>query len=333
MKNHLPIIGLSVTIIVFMHPLRHANCQTLLTENFSYPALSSLTANGWNAHSSAGTNPVKVHSNGLSFPGYIGTDIGLSAILSNTGEDVNKTFTPVTAGNVYFAFLVKVYSGTNEYFFNIGRTSMGTTHRGKVYTDMAGNNFDFGLSLGTKNPDYTSGKAFDTAKVYLVVLKYSFKEGIQNDEVSLFAFSDLIPTEEPVIPAIGPLADATLDDVSNLGTIALRQYSSAQKIVVDGIRVATKWEDAVGLPTNKDEMPQNKEPLLYPVPAGDELIFRNINDFSNIEIFDFRGEKIFSVETNGNEAVNIQIGNLPKGVYIVRLNTKRLCKIMKFIKS
>src|SRR5664280_2381226 len=108
MKNYLYFMRLSAAILVALHLNVDGNCQTLLIENFSYPSGTFLTANGWTAHDAAGTNPVVVSSSGLVFQGYPSSEIGLSALLGNSGEDVNRTFTAVTSGKVFCAFLIKV---------------------------------------------------------------------------------------------------------------------------------------------------------------------------------------------------------------------------------
>jgi len=325
---------LSAAILVAMHLSAAGNCQTLLNENFSYPSGSLLTANGWNAHSGTGINPVKVDSAGLSFPGYPSSDIGLSAILNNTGEDVNKSFSPVTTGVLYFSFLVKVNAITNDYFFNLGGTTMGTTtYRGKIFTDGTGNNFNFGLSLGSNTPVLTSGAPYVKGSVYLVVLKYSFIPDLLNDQVSLFVFSSIIPGAEPVTSTIGPLVDANVADVNNLGTLALRQYTSIQNILVDGIRVATKWEDIVGGLTGYKELSTEDNPFLYPVPVSAELIISNIHNVNMIEIFDIKGRKVFSLKTKATDAVKIPVSHLSQGLFLIRFQTVRGIKVMRFIKS
>ena len=113
----------------------------------------------------------------------------------------------------------------------------------------SGNTYNFGLSKGSETVSYTTGSQYVTGSTYLLVLKYSIAEGASNDNVSLFIFTDAISAAEPATPSIGPLNDPGQSDLSNVSTVELRQYSSAQNIIVDGIRIAQKWEDAVGITT------------------------------------------------------------------------------------
>jgi hypothetical protein len=332
MKNYLYLMRLSVAILVAMNFGVIGNCQTQLIENFSYSSGTLLTSNGWNAHDAAGTNPVVVGSKGLVFPGYPSSDIGLSALLANTGEDVNKTFTTLTTGTVFCAFLVQVNAIAKEYFFHLtGSPVLG--QRGRVYIDGTGNSFNFGLSKGTGNTVFTTGTPFTTGVTYLIILKYSIVEGTSNDEVSLYIISGMIPDEEPVVPSIGPLSDAGQSDLANVSAVALRQNSSNLNVLIDGIRVASKWEDVVSAPTNKEDLPTADDPYLYPVPVSAELFVSNCHNVVVIEIFDFSGRKLISVNAGNNNTVKIPVDQLPRGLYILRLKTSGSIKIMKFIKS
>jgi hypothetical protein len=57
----------------------------------------------------------------------------------------------------------------------------------------------------------------------------------------MFVFNSF-PSSEPTT------ADATFTEtttIANVGSIALRQFNAAERVIVDGIRVATNWNDAV----------------------------------------------------------------------------------------
>jgi hypothetical protein len=333
MKNYLSLKRLSAAVVSAIFLNSGSNCQTLLIENFSYPAGTALTANGWNAHSGAGTNPVKVHSFGLAFPGYPSSEIGLSAILNNNGEDVNITFTPVTTGCIYCAFLVKVNAIDSGYFFHLGPKPVGTNHYGKVFICGTGNFLNFGLSKGTKAPVLTTGSTYATGLIYLIVLKYSIVEGASNDIVSLFIISGSIPGAEPVLASIGPLTDASQTDLTSVAAIALRQYSSKQDIIIDGIRVATRWEDAVSsLTTIKHTEPEIPN-LVYPSPASGEINIENCADVNAIEIFNLSGDKVVTVNNDGNSIVKIAVNQLINGLYIIRLKSSKGYSNIKFVKS
>jgi len=217
--------------------------QALLVENFDYPSGALLTANGWTAHSGT-TNPITVNSTGLTFIGFPGSGVGLSALLDNTGEDVSKVFTTITNNSVYCAFMINVTTVANLYCMHFGGNPIATTFRAKFFLNGTGTNFNFGLSKGSNTPTLTSGAPYTTNTTYLAVLKYTVVSGTANDEVSLYIFDNTIPAVEPGTATIGPLTDAAQSDI-NPGTIALRQDISTQNIVFDGIRIATSWTDAI----------------------------------------------------------------------------------------
>jgi Secretion system C-terminal sorting domain len=331
MKNYLYFIRLSVAILITVHQTQCGNCQTLLNENFNYPSGALLTANGWNAHSSAGVNSVAVSSQGLVFPGYPSSDIGLAALLSNNGEDVNKTFTSITSGTVFCAFLVQVNVIANGYFLHFANSTLGI-QKGKVFINGTDNSYNIGLSMGTADTVYTIGSPFLIGKTYLLVLKYSIVEGVNNDEIGLYIITGSIPGTEPAIPTIGPLTDGKTD-INNISAVALRQYSSKQNILVDGIRVATKWEDAVSVTTGIEDRNLKDNPVIYPIPVSSELIISKASEAQSLEIFNLTGSIILSKKLDGFDIVKIPVNDLTSGLYIVRLKTANGYKIMKFIKS
>ena len=243
MKKSLLFKKIFVLITAIFTLWQIGNGQELLLENFNYPAGALLTANGWTAHSGSGTQPIDVIVPGLSFTGYPSGNIGGAAQLDNTGEDVNRTFTEIAYEPVYVAFLFKVNALTDGYFLHLGQTVTGSTHIAKVFTKTSGTNFLIGITkLSESTPTYSTTE-FTVGTTYLAVLKYNIIDGPTNDEVSLYVFDSSIPAEEPVTATI-PAFTNTLSDYP-IGSVALRQYSASQRIIVDGIRVGTFWLEAI----------------------------------------------------------------------------------------
>ncbi len=216
----------------------------LLVENFDYTAGTLLTANGWTAHSGAGQTPITVGSSSLTFPTYSPVGVGGLAVSSNTGEDVNLSFTEVTSGSTYASFLMTVDTiGGSGYFFHFMETAASFNYRGRVFFQEDGTNpnaMNFGLSNGSGTGTYDT-TPFLKGDTVLVVLKYTIVAGASNDEVSLFVFdpSGSFATE-PATPLIGPLTSASVSDI-NPGRIALRQFNSSTHFTVDAIQVNTVW--------------------------------------------------------------------------------------------
>jgi len=232
---------LSIVLLIGASSLTRAQ---LLVEDFDYTAGSLLTSNGWTAHSGGGTNPIAVSASSLTFPSYSTPGVGGSAVSSNTGEDVNSTFSEVTSGSVYASFLLKVDTATsNSYFFHFMDAAGTTAYRGRVFFQedaTSADSINFGLTNGSSTGifDLTPFAKSDTL---LVVLKYTIIAGSNNDEVSLYVFdqSGSIATE-PATALLGPLTSASISDI-NPARVALRQFSSTTDYTVDAIMVDTVW--------------------------------------------------------------------------------------------
>ncbi|MEO0092079.1 MAG: T9SS type A sorting domain-containing protein [candidate division WOR-3 bacterium] len=220
-----------------------------LIEDFDYTVLTSLTYNGWSPHSAAGSNPIMVTSPGLTYSGYLSSGIGNAAnVIGGAGsrEDVNRTFTPQTSGSVYAAFMVNVASAptTEDYFLHFGPFSIGTMFRGRVFVKSDGGNLKFGLSKGSSTASVITNNNYSFNTTYLLVLKYTFNPGTNDDEVKLWINPPLSGTEPP---ADLSHTDGSISDLSNCGSIALRQGSNAYDLIVDGIRIGTSWGVLTGL--------------------------------------------------------------------------------------
>ena len=213
----------------------------LLDENFDYTAGTNITDNGWTAHSGAGTNPITVNSGGLSYTGYVNSGIGNAALLDNTGEDDNITFTAQTSGTLYFSFLINVASIADGYFLHLKDASFG--YAARVFIKNSSDTLQFGLSNSSTANFATTPTAFDTNTTYLCIVKYD----IATSDCSLWVLSSGVPATEAA--AGTPEVTATGGGISTVEGIALRQYSSSQNIIVDGIRVSTTWDFAAAPPS------------------------------------------------------------------------------------
>jgi hypothetical protein len=221
----------------------------LLTEDFTYPVGSALTANGWTAHSAGGTNAIVTSAPSLTMSGYPGSGIGNAVSLTTSGEDDNRTFAVQSSGSVYAAFLVNVQDAAVDpiggYFFHLGPDPVSTTFRGRVFIKKdASNNIAFGISkAATASPDVAfTPFSYSLNTTYLVIVKYTINASTNDDTVSLFV-STSVPATEPA-PTISATDIATQSDISP-GTVSLRQgtASTSPTVRVDGIRVGTTWAD------------------------------------------------------------------------------------------
>ena len=220
----------------------------LLVEDFTYPAGSALTNNGWTAHNAGGTNPIVTSAPSLSVTGYPSSGIGNAVSLFTSGEDDNRTFAVQTSGSVYAGFMVNASEAAVDpiggYFFHLGPNPIGSTFRGRVFIKKdASGNIAFGISkAGSTDPLTINYTPFSYAlnTTYLVILKYTIVAGATNDTVDLF-ISTTTPASEPAPTISAP--DVTASD-TNPASVSLRQGATATSptVRVDGIRVGTTWE-------------------------------------------------------------------------------------------
>ncbi len=333
-------------LMLFIFDLSMAQNVVLLTENFSYPADSTLISNGWFAHSGTGTNSIRVTNGGLGWTAsnYLGSNIGNAAAVNNTGSDENRPFTSyVNSGNIYVSFLARVNGAvttTNAgYFLHIGEyadtlnpvfTSISTAFRARTYKAPGSTaaKFRFGLTFNSGTVPAAVGtdltNDLDTGVTYLVVVKYRFNPGAtNNDSVSMYVFSqgDSLLTE-PASPTIGPLG-GTAPDMTYGQYLALRQYNAAQRIIIDGILVQTTWRLTPTV-TGLEESKRINAFEMYPNPAQDIIHLRlgeGRTGTQAIRMFNSLGQQVYSttLEAYDSQTLSIQLPVLSNGVYSIRI--------------
>ena len=221
-----------------------------LVEEFNYSSGTSLTSNGWTAHSAENINPISVHSSGLTYTDYISSGIGNSASIAENGEDVNRGFAEVNSNgsSIYYSFLVRVTetenSITGDYFIHLGdriNPTFFTNFSARVFArvDESGN-VNFGLS-NTSTPQWiTTNYAKNTT--YLIIVKYTINAA-GNDEVKMWVKSSGVPQDE----SSAGTADVTIsnqDGQNTIDAIGIRQTVNILDLLLDGIRIATSWSNA-----------------------------------------------------------------------------------------
>ena len=224
-----------------------ASFGQVVSEDFNYADNALLTASGWVAHSGAATQPVDVGaSNGLTYAGYSGTTgltgaiVGNAARLDNTGEDINKVFTPaVTSGSLYFSFLVNVTAaeaggGYFTHFGPGGTSTSGFVTKVFVKTSVNAGKINFGAS--NTNTGVYATTDYDLNTTYLIIVKYDVST---TGAISMWIKSTGVPATE----AAAGTPDVTTSGTgsASIGGVYLRQYNAAQNITVDGIRVYSSW--------------------------------------------------------------------------------------------
>jgi len=221
-----------------------------ITENFEYATGSLLSEDGWVAHSGAGSNPIQVVDNVLTYPGYINSGLGKSVKLNGTGEDVNRVYDSVNTGSIYASFMVNVDSAytSGTYFFHFGPENSTFDFRARVFVQNDGSD---NLAFGVSKSSSSSGVVYTTYDytlntTYLIVVKYTFNPTTTDDDtVKLWV--------NPVLDGTEPPSDLTQTDTgidpTSLGFFALRQGFGGPYLTFGGLRVATSWVPELGATT------------------------------------------------------------------------------------
>ena len=242
------LVGLAAVVAVafgIAAPQQTAQAQStlLLAENFDYGdtpgTLVAVSAGNWVSHSGT-LGPVMYITTSLSMPKYGSSGIGGAAVISTAGvEDVNRSFVTQTSGTVYYAALVRVISATTtgDYFLHL--KDPGTNFRASIFVKESSGAIQFGLGVTSALSAYSSALfSYDTT--YLVVAKYRNETP---PSAALYVLTAPVPTE----PAT-PLVSATGGTTVPIRAIAIRQGAVNQRpaAIIDGIRVATTWEEVIG---------------------------------------------------------------------------------------
>jgi hypothetical protein len=326
-------------LFLFLLLTHYSKGQVLMDENFNYTAGDSLGAHGWVTFSGT-TNTLVVVSPGLSFTGYVNSNIGNAARVRNNGYDAYKQFAGDSAGNIYCAFMVKVDSAlTGDYFLALLPDNSTTNYTGRVFAKDSSGLIAFGVSKST-NPIVYTVPSYLYGSTYLLVVKYTFLTGSNtDDEVRLFVITGTVPVIEPA-PTIGPVTQA-ITDAPNISRVALRQgtATSSPTVTLDGIRVSKSWSNLISGITpistiaEKFSLGQN-----YPNPFNPSTTIQfSIPNKSHVElkIYDAVGREISTVINeklnSGTYEFDFRAADYPSGVYFYKLLTDAFTETKKMV--
>ena len=259
------------------------SAEVLFSEDFSAGVGTLVESNnGWfTPYGSASGVSI---TNGLEFPDYVMSGVGNAVLLDgNCGQyQPHHTFAEVSQGSVYVAFMFQpsVVAKAGWFFCLRDAYSQSTfNYVARIHLSADGL---LGLRFyKTAEAVFDETMPLDGQNTYLVVLKYTIVEGDHNDQISLYAF-DTMPAAEPATPLVGPLTDAQAPDICPQN-IVLRAFDANSWLVLDGIRVATTWQEAVArlstaLPKVQDNVYLNQSYNLLGMPVSSAyrgIVIRN----------------------------------------------------------
>ncbi len=232
---------LSVTAgVLFVVLAGPALAQTLMVDNFVYPAGDPLTDHGWTQIRS-GTQ-VTVSNGGLEYPGYPLSGIGNAAsLVTGNGGECKRAFATQTGGSIYVTFLVRpdaVTTVSNDgilTYLGPEETTIFARHLTVWVNEDGEGNVRYGISKG--GGIRFTGYDYSTGTVNLLVTRYQFLPGVGDDSISLWVNPDL---EQPE-----PVPDEEIssgDDAASIAEIVLTQLDAeTPTALVDGLHIGTAW--------------------------------------------------------------------------------------------
>ena len=311
----------------------------VFSDDLNYTDSSLLTANSWIANSGAGSNPIAVGaSNGLVYSGYSGlagfcaSAEGNAAKLDNTGEDVNKSFSPaVTSGSLYYTFLVNVTAAeANGGYFTLlgpGGATASSPWVARIYVKNSATATKINFGASNSNTGVYGTTNFDLATTYLIIVKYDVST---TGTLSMWVKSSGIPASEAL--AGTPEVATSGSGAASVSAVYLRQYNASQRITVDGIRIYSTWFGTAGcsLMLGTETTKCNDSTL-------------NLDTYNVTIPFTGGGTGTYSLSTAGIGTIggdnpstsatgNITISNIPEATYIT-LTTTGSCALSKTILS
>lgn len=197
---------------------------------------------GWTGSAQAPTDPIMIVDNSLSYTKYSSGVGNKAQLLSVAGTTDVRRFKELTTGTIYAAAIINVENvptTDGEYFFGI---SNGANAMSRVYAKAAGAGFQLSIAKASElktDLTYTSTLNYNTN--YLIIVEYIVKEGTRNDSLNLY----INPTKDKQVPTLicnMTLANAKAD-LEKIAGIYMRQKTTAPKVCIDEIKVATVWED------------------------------------------------------------------------------------------
>ena len=127
----------------------------------------------------------------------------------------------------------------------------------------------------------------------------------------------------------GPWREYTADLSAYAGQeiwVAIRHFNCNQHILfLDDITLTYD-------PTDVEEHPSGHPFTLYPNPVKDKLTVESEQMIDHYEVYSILGEKVSSREVNAT-VFEINVNELPQGVYFIRLHSDGMIQTKRFIKG
>jgi hypothetical protein len=154
-----------------------------------------------------------------------------------------------------------------------------------------------------------------------VVVAYS---GVCGSLVEVGCDDDGGPTGANALMSLLPLTSQTPGSTLYIGV--WKYGTTAPSATVNGFRISA-YDASLG-----NNLFDNANFSYYPNPVKNTLNLSYNQEISNVEVFNLLGQKVSSIVINAN-AAQIDMSNLSKGAYIVKVSSNNQLKTIKVIKD
>lgn len=322
-------------------------------EGFNYDVDSKLLTEGviagqggWqtfaaDAAAAVGSNPVIVSDPGWTMGG-LPTPTYNALNYWSSGDDPVLNFTPQgSAFVIYSSFIFRVPTPVTplvdnwtdtvgEYIFSFGKTSTtnGVNYTSNVYlkkTSAAATTFNIGIAETNTTAAgmlvWSSG-TFNYDTDIVIVIKYQI-DATNPTGLSTLYINPVIASTEPLVSNASTTTDLTTSARTNLDKIRIMKSAQAKTpyIILDEIRVANTWHQAVGQSAplglaNNEITSLNVYP--NPVTNGKLYISSESSSEKQVAIYSLLGQKVLETKTVNNAEINVS--QLAKGAYILNVS-------------
>jgi hypothetical protein len=310
---------LSLSFLVSVHG------QPLLSEPFNYTTGNLATQGGWSVAQGT-TAPFQVISNGLTFTGYplSGSDnaVSLAGNATDIEQETKNIGSTLSSGSLYCSFLLNVTSAPSAESIIFGFTPSTTSPTflgGRLFIQSSQpTNLSFNIHPGLQlSSNASTGYVFSTGVTYLVVLKYTFVAGADNNQYTLFVIptGTAIPGSEPAA-TLGPVtvAASSGEDMDDIDRICLIARDVAVNAKIDGIRIASSWSNLLTSTTGITKSTSASQISLYPNPSRETIHFTKS---VSVELMNMEGKVLSKQE----DTETIDVSSFNAGSYILKCSS------------
>ena len=313
------------------------NAQIIFEENFEYPAGEPLTNHGWTLIRNG--TPIQVNSGSLNYSGYNSSGIGNSAALVDTGgQEILHTFPVQSSDSVYFAHIIQVNGASTDggvYLYAGGQNTTIFSKRLSVHVKKDINDY-LHFGIGKQNGINYINSGNTEGSTNLIIMKYKFNPGTNNDSISIWINPQLTGGETEPDRTVFFGTDAT--SISEIVLSQLIGSNHPPSAIIDGICISSSWQNIVSniidhsaIKTDKFVLNQN-----YPNPFNPKTTFSYyLPKSGNIEfnVYNVLGQLVASLisekQSAGHHMFEWDAAHLTSSIYFYKLKTEEGVQIKK----